>query len=140
LPATINSEAVPFDTPVIHVKVLHRFMFEDTAEARLRCSSISLEDGADEAWLNGEPLGFSDEGMCFPSRWQFSPGTTLAMTLELCGTEERARVEGVVAECVKKGERLWLVTLLFLEIPGELAKIRGAKLEIRTDNRDWLLR
>ena len=100
-------------------------MFEDTAEARLRCSSISLEDGADEAWLNGEQIGFSDGGMRFPSRWQFSPGTTLAMTLEICGTEERARVEGVVVECEKTGERLWAVTLLFLGIDGELAKIRG---------------
>ena len=53
-------------------------MLEDIAEARLRCSSISLEDGADEAWLNGEAIGFCEGGMCFPSRWQFEPGTTLA--------------------------------------------------------------
>ena len=106
-------------------------MFEDTAEARLRCSSISLEDGADEAWLNGEPIGFSDEGMCFPSRWQFEPGTALAMTLEIGGTEERARVECLVVGCEKTGERLWAVTVLFLEVPLGLAKIRNSKLEFR---------
>ena len=34
-------------------------MSEDTDAARLRCSSISLEDGADEAWMRGEPnFGF----------------------------------------------------------------------------------
>ena len=106
-------------------------MFEDTAEAGLRCSSISLEDGADEARLNGEPIGFCDEGLCFPSRWQFEPGTTLAMTLEICGTEEKARAEGVVAACEPIGERLWSVTLVFLETPAGMGKIRNWKLEIR---------
>jgi len=108
-------------------------MFEETAEARLRCSSISLEDGADEAWLNGEPIGFCEGGMSFPSRWQFDPGTTLAMTLEICGTGERARVEGVVAGCEKAGEMLWSVTVLFLETPVGLGKICNSKLEIRGD-------
>ena len=115
-------------------------MFEDTAEARLRCSSISLEDGADEAWLNGEPIGFCDEGMYFPSRWQFDSGTALAMTLEICGTQERARVQGVVVGCEKKGERLWSVTVLFLEAPAGLAKIRNSKIEICGDFTDSLLR
>jgi hypothetical protein len=105
-------------------------MLEDTAEARLRCSSISLEDGADEAWLNGEPIGFCEGGICFPSRWQFDPGTTLALTLEICGTGERARAEGVVAGCEKIGKRLWSVTVVFLEIPAEMAKIRNSKLEV----------
>jgi hypothetical protein len=108
-------------------------MLEDTAEARLRCSSISLEDGADEAWLNGEPIAFCDGGMSFPSRWQFETGTTLAMTLEICGTRERAGVEGIVVGCEKIGERLWSVTVLFLETPVGLAKIRNPKPEIRED-------
>lgn len=115
-------------------------MFEDTAEARLRCSSISLEDGADEAWLNGEPIGFCDGGMCFPSRWRFDDGTTLALTLEICGTEERARVEGIVVGCEKRGERLWAVTVLFLEIPAGLAKIRNSKLALRDAFADSLLK
>ncbi|HEX4086340.1 MAG TPA: hypothetical protein VHY22_15605 [Chthoniobacteraceae bacterium] len=105
-------------------------MIENTAEARLRCSSISLEDGADEARLHGEPVECCDRGMCFPSRWQFSPGTTLAMTLEISGTSERVRVEGVVVQCEPLGERLWSVTLLFLEAPADLVKIRTAELAL----------
>ena len=108
-------------------------MLEDTAEARLRCSSISLEDGADEAWLDGEPVGFYEGGMSFPSRWQFDPGTTLAMTMEICGTGERASTEGIVVGCEKMGERLWSVTVLFLETPAGLAKIRDSKIEIQED-------
>ena len=115
-------------------------MFEDTAEARLRCSSISLEDGADEAWLNGEPIGFCEGGICFPSRWSFDPGTILALTLEICGTGERARAEGVVAWCEPAGERLWAVTVLFLENPADMAKIRNSKLTFRDDFRGTLLR
>ena len=115
-------------------------MLEDTAEARLRCSSISLEDGADEAWLDGEPIEFCEGGMSFPSRWQFAPGTTLAMTLEICGTEERVRVEGVVVECEKTALRLWAVMVLFLEPPAGLWKIRNSKREIRGDLSGMLLR
>jgi len=114
-------------------------MLEDTAEARLRCSSISLEDGSDEAWLNGEPIGFSDAGVCFPSRWQFDPGTTLALTLEICGTGERAKAEGVVAGCEQIGERLWSVTVVFLDTPEEMAKIRNSKPELLSDFRGILL-
>jgi Tfp pilus assembly protein PilZ len=90
-------------------------MLEDSPEARLRCSSISLEDGADEAWLNGEPMEFCEGGMSFPSRWYFEPGTTLALTLEICGTGTRKKTEGVVAWCEETGERLWTVTVLFLD-------------------------
>lgn len=114
-------------------------MLEDTAEARLRCSSISLEDGADEAWLNGEPIGFPEGGICFPSRWQFDPGTTLALTLEICGSGERAQAEGVVAECEQVSERLWAVTVLFLDVPAEMAKIRNSKLQSLSDFRGSLL-
>jgi Tfp pilus assembly protein PilZ len=114
-------------------------MLEDTAEARLRCSSISLEDGADEAWLNGEPIGFCEGGICFPSRWKFDPGTTLALTLEICESGERARAEGVVAWCERLSERLWSVTVLFLETPADMAKIRNSKLELRSDFHGTLL-
>ena len=55
------------------------------------------------------------------------------MTLEICGTEDRARVEGVVVGCEKTGERLWAVTLLFLETPAGLAKIRNSKVAVRGD-------
>jgi len=106
-------------------------MFEDTE--RLRCSSISLEDGADEAWLNGEPIKVCEEGMCFPSRWQFTAGTSLAMTLEICVSGERVRAEGMVVACDPIGERLWAVTLMFLEKPAELGKIRGSKVEMPED-------
>jgi hypothetical protein len=99
-------------------------MLEDTAEARLRCSSISLEDGADEARFNGEPIGFCDGGICFPSRWQFDPGTTLALTLEICGSGERARAQGIVAWCEQIGDRLWSITVLFLDTPADIAKFR----------------
>src|SRR5580704_8677747 len=99
-------------------------MFEDTAEALLRCSSISLEDGADEALLNGEPIGFCQDGMRFPSRWCFDPGTTLAMTLEICGSGDRMRVEAVVAGCEKVDSRLWAVTVLFLNTPLGFGKVR----------------
>jgi len=69
--------------------------------------------------------------MRFPSRWQFQPGTTLAMTLEIAGTTTRAQVEGVVVECEKTGVRMWEVTVLFLEKPAGLGKLHGAKMEIR---------
>jgi hypothetical protein len=98
-------------------------MFDDIAEARLRCSSISLEDGADEAWLNGEPIEFSEDGMCFPSRWQFELGTVLAMTLEISGTHERTKTEGIVVGCEAIGKRLWGVTVLFLERTEGVRKI-----------------
>jgi len=106
-------------------------MFEDTAEARLRCSSISLEDGTDEACLNGEPIGFRDGEMTFPSRWRFDPGTTLAMTLEICGTGERTRAEAVVIDCEQKAERLWIITVLFLEAGSPCGIRRAALSEFR---------
>jgi hypothetical protein len=118
---------------------LNGFMLEDTAEARLRCSSISLEDGLDEAWLNGEPIGFSEGAVRFPSRWRFDPGTILALTLEICGTGERERAEGVVAGCDQIGERLWAVTLVFLDSTADMAKIRNSKLEFLGDFRSPLL-
>ena len=105
-------------------------MLEDSAEALLRCSSISLEDGADEALLNGEPIGFCQGGISFPSRWQFDPGTTLAMTLEICESGERERAEAVVVGCEQIGERLWSVTVLFLETAASMAKFRQSKLDI----------
>ncbi len=108
-------------------------MLEDTAEAPLRCSSISLEDGADEALLNGEPVGFCDGGICFPSRWQFHPGTILALTLEISGTGERARAEGIVAWCEQVDERLWSVMVLFLEPPADMAKIRNSNRKLHRD-------
>jgi hypothetical protein len=108
-------------------------MLEDTAQARLRCSSISLEDGADEAWLNGEPIVFCEGGMCFPSRWQFETGTALAMTLEICGTGEKAKAEGVVVGCERVEERLWSVTVLLLNTSADWAKIEEAKVDVRGD-------
>ena len=105
-------------------------MFEDTAEARLRCSSISLEDGADEAWLDGQPIDLCEGGMCFPSRWQFEPGATLGLTLEICGSGERAKVEAVVAGCEKLADRLWTVTVLFLGKPCGVANINQSQPQI----------
>jgi hypothetical protein len=106
-------------------------MFEDTA--RLRCSSISLEDGADEACLDGEPIGLCEEGMCFPSRWQFAPGTSLAMTLEISGTGQRVRAEGVVVACDAIGHRFWAVTLMFIDKPEGLGAARTLGADIRED-------
>ena len=108
-------------------------MLEDTAAAPLRCSSISLEDGADEAWLNGEPLAFCEGGLCFPSRWEFDPGTVLALTLEIRESGERVRAEGVVAGCKWIAERLWEVTVLYLDTPNDMEKIRNSKLGTRED-------
>ncbi len=68
--------------------------------------------------------------MRFPSRWRFNPGTVLAMTLEICETGERMRAEGVVAGCEKAGERLWEVTVLFLDSPVGLANIRGKRVRM----------
>lgn len=72
--------------------------------------------------------------MSFPSRWQFNPGTTLALTLEICGTRERARAEGVVVGCEPAGEKLWSVTVLFLDTPSELGSFAraGASEAVRT--------
>jgi hypothetical protein len=92
-----------------------------------------LEDGADEASLNGEPLGFCEGGMSFPSRWRFDLGTTLALTLEICGTQDRARAEGVVVGCEPVSERLWSVTVFFVDAPAGLGKIRYPKIEVNGD-------
>jgi hypothetical protein len=78
--------------------------------------------------------------MCFPSRWQFDPGTTLALTLEICGTGEREQAEGVVASCEKVGERMWSVTVVFLAPRAKVAKIRNPKTEAVGDMGGTLLR
>ncbi len=83
--------------------------------------------------LDGQQLGFCEGGMSFPSRWRFDPGTTLAMTLEICGTSERARAEGVVVGCERLGERLWSVTVLFLDTPTGFGKIQNPELEPSED-------
>src|SRR5438876_9359077 len=95
-------------------------MFEHSAETKLRCASICLEDGADEASCDGEPIEISPHGMNFTSHWWFSPGATLAMTIVFLGTRERSRVEGLVVACEPIGKRRWCVTVLFLEPPTEL--------------------
>ena len=69
--------------------------------------------------------------MCFPSRWRFEPGTALALTLEISGRGERVRTEGVVVGCEPAGEKLWSVTLLFLDGPSELANLQNPKATIR---------
>jgi hypothetical protein len=102
-------------------------MFEVTSEAPLRCSSILLEDGADEAWLNGEPIDLCEGGMCFPSRWEFEPGATLGLTLEICESGERAKVEVVVAGCERVADRLWSVTVLFLEKPCGVTNLKQSQ-------------
>jgi len=110
-------------------------MSEGTSEAPLRCSSISLEDGADEAWLDGEPIDLSERGMCFPSRWQFEPGAILSLTLEICGSGERARVEAIVAGCEKVADRLWSVMVLFTDAPAGMEKLQNRPLALRRDSR-----
>lgn len=79
--------------------------------------------------MDGEPIGFSENGICFPSRWQFEPGTTLALTLEMGETGERTRAEGIVVGCEAVGERLWAVTMIFLETPVETDKTGRLDLE-----------
>jgi hypothetical protein len=76
--------------------------------------------------MRGEPIGFSGRTICFPSRWQFDTGTTLALTLEIPESGERARAEGVVATCEQTGERLWMVTVLFIELDESMEKIRSS--------------
>jgi hypothetical protein len=44
-----------------------------------------------------------------------------------------------VAGCEQVGERLWSVTVVFLETPEEMAKIRNSKVEFRGDFRGSLL-
>lgn len=99
-------------------------MFEDTSEATLRCSSISLEDGADEASLNGEPIGLYDQGACFPSRWEFAPGAALELTLEIAGTGNRCKAQGIVVGCEPAHDRMWNITVLFLDPPTGLGNLR----------------
>ncbi len=89
--------------------------------------------------MNGEPIGFCEAGICFPSRWEFEPGTTLALTLEICCTGERARAEGVVASCDQVGKRLWSVTVLFLDTSADMSKIRNSKLTLRNESLQTLL-
>ncbi|HEV7868522.1 MAG TPA: PilZ domain-containing protein [Chthoniobacteraceae bacterium] len=85
--------------------------------------SIYLDYGADADSLVQGALEISERGMRFESRWQFSIGTQLAVSLQhmhprlgLC----RMTIEGIVVWCEPHTEGRFENTLLFLELPDEL--------------------
>jgi hypothetical protein len=90
-----------------------------------RCPSLCLDYGADEQPC-GSTFDLSERGLRFVSRWQFSLGTTLAVS---CVWQHprlgalRVMLEGIVvwSESVHDGEaKAFDTTLLFLELPDEL--------------------
>lgn len=92
----------------------------ETLPARL-VPSLFLDYGAD-----AQPCGaleVSERGMRFESRWQFSIGTQLAVSLQYIHPRlglSRVTIEGTVVWCEPRGQKHYESTLLFLELPDEL--------------------
>ena len=97
--------------------------FESSPKSRL--PSLCLDYGVDEQ-LCGDSFSFSERGMRFISRWQFSLGTQLSVACvwphARLGTS-RVTLEGIVVWCERTRdaeEAAFETTVLFLELPDEL--------------------
>jgi|GEM_PF-3739879 len=93
-------------------------------EQRSWCAnpSICLEHGADECALD-ERMEICARGMSFHTRWQWSPGTQLAVAfsfLDENGALGKMRTDGIVVDCERVAAQCYRTTLLFLDVPEEL--------------------
>ena len=83
--------------------------------------SISLDYGADET--TGGEIAFSEYGIVFGSRWQFSIGAQLRIVLTWrhcrCGACKLA-IEGTVVSCEPAAASTYETTLLFLDPEPEV--------------------
>ncbi|MEA3213616.1 MAG: hypothetical protein QOE70_6673 [Chthoniobacter sp.] len=85
--------------------------------------TIYLDYGADAESALGGPLEISERGMRFATRWQFSIGTQLSVSLQCLHPRlrlARMTVEGIVVWCEPTEGKRYESTLLFLELPDEL--------------------
>jgi hypothetical protein len=86
-------------------------------------TSLYLDYGADAQSCGFGDIDISERGMRFTSRWQFSIGTQLSVSLvhqhpRLGGC--RVMIEGIVVWSEPKAGKGHESTLLFLELPDEL--------------------
>jgi hypothetical protein len=86
-------------------------------------AAIYLDYGADSSSCDEADFRVCDQGICFKSRWQFVPGTQLAMVLSCPaadGRTGRVDAEVTVASCEPAGERCYEVIALFVDVPDDL--------------------
>ena len=85
--------------------------------------ALYLDYGADAQVCDPGNLDISERGMRFTSRWQFSIGTQLSVSLVHLHPrlgQCRMTLEGIVVWCEPKADKGHESTLLFLELPDEL--------------------
>lgn len=85
--------------------------------------TLFLDYGADAEDCGHGALHISERGMRFESRWQFSIGTQIAISLQHLHPrlgQSRMTVEGIVVWCDPRAGKRYESTLLFLELPDEL--------------------
>ena len=84
---------------------------------------LYLDYGADAQCCDFDDIDLSERGMRFTSRWQFSIGTQLSVSLvhnhPRLG-KRRVTIEGIVVWCEPNAAKGHESTLLFLELPDEL--------------------
>ena len=92
-----------------------------------RMISIHLEDGVDSADLPFSDISVSRRGMTLKTRWNFSTGTELVISLETSpdpslGELRRLKLEGIVVDCHPdaRDSGLFRTTVLFLDAPEAL--------------------
>jgi len=84
---------------------------------------LYLDYGADAQRCGLGDIDLSERGMRFSSRWQFSIGTQLSVSLVHLHPrlgQCRMTLEGIVVWCEPKADKGHESTLLFLELPDEL--------------------
>ena len=89
-------------------------------------TSIFLDYGADAEKCDDKEIRICERGMCFKSRWQFDLGAELAISLTYHDHHQklrRADLEGIIAGCEKVCRCCYQITLLFVELPGELQPV-----------------
>ena len=111
-----------------------------------RLPSLYFEYGADEATCESG-IEISERGMCFDSRWQFSPGTHVGIAVsftDLQGDLQHVRAEAFVVDCAPAGPGCHQVTLLFLELEDQarpairdLSCLMGAQRRTSVRPRAW---
>lgn len=85
--------------------------------------TLFLDYGADAENCGQGALEISERGMRFESRWQFSIGTQLSVSLQRLHPrlgQNRVTIEGIVVWCEPRDGKRYESTLLFLELPDEL--------------------
>ncbi len=89
-----------------------------SSEGLSRNPAIYLDYGADASECDNFRL--CEKGMCFKSRWQFTPGTQLAVVLSSNGPDrekQRLDAEATVATCEPVRAGWYEVTALFVDLP-----------------------